>query len=161
MADMRSPSKSETPLHEVEESAIFEHRFTGRFIGMRRWSDYDRLAERLVRSPEGWYVYMIGREPPSAPADAVDLAEFVRSITDLIKSEHDEKYCGIVYVDDPEQPSMVKIYDPNHLGSSCGSGGERVLPGWVLSRWRPGRLDDGAVTPAGRLRWFARLFSRS
>ncbi len=32
-------------------------------------------------------------------------------------------YCGIVYADDSENPTLVKVYDLNNLGPSCGSCG--------------------------------------
>jgi len=38
-----------------------------------------------------------------------------------LRADHHESYCGIVYADDLDKPRLIKIYDPNNLGSSCGS----------------------------------------
>jgi hypothetical protein len=48
-------------------------------------------------------------------------ATFIERIDALLRAEHHESYCGIVYADDLENPRLIKIYDPNNLGSSCGS----------------------------------------
>jgi len=39
--------------------------------------------------------------------------------------DHDETYLGIAYTDHFNTPDLVKIYDPNNPGSSCGSNGRR------------------------------------
>jgi hypothetical protein len=80
-------------------------------------------------------------------------------VDQLLRSEHDEDYCGIVYVDAPEDPRLVKIFDPNHLGASCGSSGLRVLPGWVLSRDPPLDLQAAVPPTRSRRRWWQALFS--
>ena len=45
---------------------------------------------------------------------------FVTEIDRLLRQDHAEDYCGIVYADDLQQPRFIKIYDPNNLGVSCG-----------------------------------------
>jgi hypothetical protein len=55
----------------------------------------------------------------------------------LLREEHREAYCGIVYADDLENPRLIKIYDPNKLGSSCGSSKNPPGPGWIMSRLPP------------------------
>ena len=99
-----------------------------------------------------------GRAATRAPATSADLLRFIDEIDRLLRREHDEDYCGIVYADDPVAPTMVKIYDPNNLGVSCGYSDNPPLPGWVLSRLAPVDL-AAARQPAGRRRWWQRLFS--
>jgi len=75
-------------------------------------------------------------------------------------TDHGEDYCGIVYVDNKQQPSLIKIYDPNHLGSSCGSSGAPPpLPGWTISLEQPCDLQLAFAPPANRRRWWQNIFS--
>ncbi len=136
----------------------FSELFDGKCIGLRKWPDFDRLLENVRGQPQGWYVYMVGREVPEHPVEPPRLEEFLEELSRLLKRDHDHDYCGIVYADDPAAPRLVKIYDPGNLGSSCGSCGYRVLPGWVLSRVRPEPLDSVGPIPMGRQRWWRRLF---
>ena len=88
----------------------------------------------------------------------MQLQRFITEIDALLRREHDEDYCGIVYADDPSAPGMIKIYDPNNLGKVCGYSANPPLPGWVLSRLPPADLQAAQVQPAGRRRWWQRLF---
>ena len=85
---------------------------------------------------------------------------FVDEIDQLLRREHDEDYCGIVYADDLGEPAMIKIYDPHNLGVVCGSSDHPPLPGWVMSRIAPVDL-PAAQRPTGRRRrwWRYRMSS--
>jgi hypothetical protein len=76
----------------------------------------------------------------------------------LLRQEHGEDYCGIVYADDLSQPRFIKIYDPNNLGVTCGYSDNPPLPGWILSKLRPCDLSAGIHLPGNRKRWWRRLF---
>ncbi len=132
---------------------------TGRFVGILRWDDLERLWERLAAEPAGWYVYQVGEAPPAQPLEASNFRRFLAEVDTLLRQEHDEDYCGIVYADDRDQPTLVKIYDPNNLGASCGSSGRFIPPRWILSRQRPEAIEE-PITPANRRRWWQRLFAR-
>lgn len=132
--------------------------FRGSFTSALRWPQLDALWGQVRAQPEGWFLYAVGEPPPRAPATSADLLRFIEEIDRLLRREHDEDYCGIVYADDPAAPTMVKIYDPNNLGVSCGYSDNPPLPGWVLSRLAPVDL-AAARQPAGRRRWWKRLFS--
>ncbi|MFO8154037.1 hypothetical protein [Thioalkalivibrio sp.] len=137
----------------------FLARFQGGFTGILYWHQLDALWERLrARNDGSWYVYAVGEEPPEQPVAAAKLDRFITEVDQLLRSEHHHDYCGVVYVDAVESPDMVKIYDPNHLGSSCGSSGLRVLPGWVLSRVAPVDLDAAVPLPRARRRWWQAIF---
>ncbi|MCB1722502.1 MAG: hypothetical protein H6959_04255 [Chromatiaceae bacterium] len=131
--------------------------FRGSFTSALRWPQLDALWDRVRAAPEGWYVYAIGEPPPTTPADAEALLRFVSEIDALLRREHDEDYCGIVYADAPAAPSMIKIYDPNNLGVTCGYSTNPPLPGWVLSRLAPVDV-EAARQAGGRRRWWQRLF---
>jgi hypothetical protein len=77
-------------------------------------------------------VYFVGVDFPQAPLDAVTFCKVLDAIGTLLHHDHKEKYLGIVYVDDFEHPRLIKIYDPNNLGASCGSSGKVVPAGWIL-----------------------------
>ena len=147
------------PTAENTATPDFLQRFDAGSPGILHWSQLDALWARLGdAADDGWYVYAVGEAVPEAPASAAEFRRFLEEIDGLLRQEHDEDYCGVVYVDDRENPGFVKIFDPNHLGSSCGSSGLRVLPGWVLSRVPPVDL-QAAMPPTGsRRRWWQRLF---
>ena len=132
--------------------------FRGGFTSALRWPQLDALWQQVRQRPEGWYVYAVGEPPPDKPSDTSGLLRFVDEIDVLLRREHDEDYCGIVYADDLTSPAMIKIYDPNNLGVSCGYSDNPPLPGWILSRVPPVDL-PAARQPAGRRRWWQRLFS--
>ncbi len=126
--------------------------------GGRVWSlmSWDQLAAFWARidAAAGWYVYMLGEPVPTTPADAAAVVEFIARIDALLRSDHHENYCGIVYTDDIDAPTLVKIFDPNNLGSSCGSSKHPPGPGWVLSRQPPDALPPPRVLPEARRRWW-------
>ncbi|MDD5249361.1 MAG: hypothetical protein PHY45_10270 [Rhodocyclaceae bacterium] len=141
-------------------SGTFTARLNGRFHGVLAWSQLDALWAKLREAPDGWYVSMSGHAPEREPAPvaAAELDRFVSEIDAVLRREHDEDYCGIVYVDDPQRPEFIKIYDPGNLGSSCGTQPGRVQPRWVLSRIPPDAMGDAAPLPGNRLRWWQNLF---
>jgi len=100
----------------------------------------------------------VGEAPPQEPVTGGQLQQFIDELDALLRKDHDEAYCGIVYVDDPDEPGMIKVYDPNNLGAVCGSSGARVLPGWVLSTMPPEDLQAALPPPGNRRRWWRRLF---
>lgn len=134
------------------------HAFRGSFTSALRWPQLDALW-RVVRSGQqaDWYIYAVGEAPPEQCATRQQLLHFIEQVDSLLRREHGEEYCGIVYADDFKQPSLIKIYDPNNLGVSCGFSDNPPLPGWVLSQLKPCDLESSRM-PAGRKRWWRRLF---
>jgi hypothetical protein len=134
--------------------------YNGGFTGILHWHQLDALWERLRGDADGaWYVYAVGEPPPNRPANARQLDLFIAEVDKLLRAEHHHDYCGVVYADRVDAPGLVKIFDPNHLGSSCGSSGSRVLPGWVLSRNRPVDLRAAMPPTRSRRRWWQGIFS--
>jgi hypothetical protein len=143
----------------MDQPAPYLEVYNGRLVGIRKWEDLDALW-KIVQgiAGENFYVYAIGEEPPHETVSAEKLVEFIAGIDDLLHREHDEDYCGIVYVDDREKPSFIKIYDPNNLGMVCGSSDEPPLPGWTLSKQVPVDLPNAFPPPGNRRRWWRSLF---
>ncbi len=145
-----------------ENNTDFLHRFQqGSFTSALRWPQLDALWQAVLEDSDGgWYLYAVGETPPTEPASAERVESFVREIDSLLRREHDENYCGIVYADDLQKPDLIKIYDPNNLGVVCGFSDNPPLPGWVMSKQQPVDLPMARQPDAGRRRWWQRVFSR-
>ncbi len=133
--------------------------FQGGFSGVLRWHQLDALWEALRRDTRsGWYVYAVGEAPPELPSSPQQLGRFIDEIDALLRKDHEEDYCGIVYADNRQHPSFIKIYDPNNLGVVCGASDAPPLPGWTLSKLKPLDLPGALPPPGNRRRWWRRLF---
>lgn len=143
----------------MTEQDSFTSALRGNFTSALRWEHLDAFWEVLHGSSHhDWYIYAIGEEAPATPASEEELKTFVNEIDVLLRKEHDEDYCGIVYADNLEQPTIIKIYDPNNLGVSCGFSDNPPLPGWVISLMPPVTLET-IKPPANRRRWWQRVFN--
>lgn len=142
-----------------DEIDPFLQQYRGYFRNLLKWEELDALWECLRHDSEkAWYIYAVGETPPETSSRKEQLERFIVEIDQLLHDEHDEDYCGIVYVDDVESPTLIKIFDPNNLGSVCGPGfGPPPLPGWVLSLQPPSDLNAAYPPPASRRRWWQRL----
>lgn len=139
----------------MTESSEFDRQYNGLLYSVMRW---DQLTAfwASIQADAGWYLYAVGQNVPVAPSSVEKVQQFTSEIDALLRREHHEDYCAIVYADKLDQPSFIKIYDPNQLGSSCGSSAtkSKVLPGWIMSQVAPHELRiDGMVT-GQRQRWW-------
>jgi len=133
--------------------------YRGHFTSTMRWPDLDVFWDGLkVRADDQWYIYAVGETPPELMASKQHLLNFIDKIDELLRKEHDEDYCGIVYADNKETPEFIKIFDPNNLGVSCGFSDNPPLPGWILSRIQPVELETALNPPKNRQRWWQQLF---
>jgi hypothetical protein len=137
---------------------LFRSAFKGRFENVLRWERLDALWALLRNDAGGgWHIYAVGETPPQQTADAVLLNNFITEIDQLLRKEHDEDYCGVVFTDSMETPRFIKIFDPNHLGVSCGFSDNPPLPGWIISKLPPVDLEAPVSLPGNRRRWWQRL----
>ncbi len=133
--------------------------FKGNFTSTMRWHDLDAFWQVLkTYADDNWYIYALGEEVPVRPSDKAQLLHFIDEIDSLLHKEHDEDYCGIVYIDNKQTPEFIKIFDPNNLGVSCGFSDNPPLPGWILSRIQPAELETALNPPKNRQRWWQQLF---
>ncbi len=140
----------------------FLRAYRGSLLGLRKWEDLDTFWDTLkTKADQAWYIYAIGETVPATPVSSEKLNQFINEIDALLRKEHQEEYCGIVYVDDKNNPSFIKIYDPNNLGVVCGYSENPPLPGWIISRLPPAELSKDTFLPQSRKRWWQRLFSAS
>ncbi len=142
-----------------DTDSVFIATFRGSFTSMLRWPQLEQLWQLLRKQDhKHWYIYAVGEPPPQTCSDTAQLHRFINEIDKLIRQEHEEEYCGIVYADNREDPSFIKIYDPNNLGVSCGFSDNPPLPGWILSLEMP--EDLSRLPQAGnRRRWWQKLFA--
>ena len=138
----------------------FLSKYQGYLSGVMKWDDLSRLWSNILQQSDAtWYLYAVGEGVPLSTATTEQLQQFITSIDALLHKEHDEDYCGIVYVDNAENPSFVKIYDPNNLGVVCGYSDNPPLPGWVMSMATPEDLQQAFPPPASRQRWWKKIFA--
>jgi hypothetical protein len=136
----------------------FAERLDGRFYGILQWSGLDELWARVRQEPEGWYAALTGEEPASATVSPAELDKFLIAIDALLRKEHNHNYCGVVYADDLEKPTLIKIFDPFNMGSGCRVGGAPIPPLWILSRMQPTRLEGNMPLTMSRKRWWNEVF---
>ncbi len=149
---MRARFSPDVPV-TAQRNSEFDALFDGMLFSLLSWEQLAEFWQRLDPAA-GWYLYAVGETPPTASADAAHVSAFVAEIDTLLRREHHEDYCGIVYADNLTSPRIIKIYDPNHLGTSCGSGKYKILPGWVMCTSAPSELIPGHVVPQNRKRWW-------
>lgn len=136
----------------------FLERFRGNFSSLLSWENLDTLWRTLRAQTDGWYLYAVGEPVPGSIASAGDTRKFIDAVDVLLHKDHHEDYCGIVYVDDPANPSLIKIYDPHNLGVSCGFSSNPPMPGWIMSRLPPVPIEDRRPLPESRRRWWRSLW---
>ena len=133
--------------------------FRGRFIGIMQWSDCHALFENLIANPAGdWYLYDTLLPMPEVTIDADHLVKYLIEIRALLKTKHQERYCGIVYVDDLKNPSFVKIFNPNNLGKVCGSSENPPIPQWLLSKTKPKDVIEKFALPMEEKGFISKFF---
>ncbi len=138
----------------------FYDAFRGRFSGLLSWEQLDAFWNVLrAHAGDGWYLYAVGEAPPTAPATVDQVGRFIGEIDALLRREHEEDYCGIVYADSISAPTFIKIFDPHNLGVQCGFSDNPPLPGWVMSLMPPADLQDKRPLPDNRRRWWQRLWT--
>ena len=131
----------------------------GRFESLMRWHQLDDFWKNLrSQIDDDWYVYAVGEDAPDVTSNKKKVLSFIDEIDQLLHKEHEEDYCGIVYVDDKQTPDFIKIFDPNNLGVSCGFSDNPPLPGWVMSKMKPVDLEEALKPANNRRRWWQKIF---
>ena len=139
-------------------SASFLEQIESKFYGILSWDQLDNLWQKLGESKHAWFIYQVGDAVPDEPLEGNELADAIHALDQLLRQEHEHDYCGIVYVNDMDTPTIVKVYDPNNLGSSCGCSGKKYSPRWVISQIKPEKIEDDVPLPNNRRKWWKKLF---
>ncbi len=145
---------------ENAESSDFMKSFKGKLFGVLRWKQLDDLWDIVKHDKvEGWYLYAIGEPIPTEKTKGERLNMFIDEINGLLRREHKEDYCGVVYTDNLNSPRLIKVFDPNNLGTSCSIATEAPLPSWVICKMKPEELSKNTVQTASRRRWWQGIFN--
>ena len=137
----------------------FKSAFKGKFYGVLKWDQLDEIWLKVKeKADEGWFIYAVGEEPPTEKTQGIELSTFIDKLDVLLRREHDEAYCGIVYANDLTNPSYIKVFDPNNIGTSCSVGQDAPLPGWIISKIPPIDLPKAMKPTANRRRWWQKVF---
>ncbi len=141
------------------QNSPFYKAYRGHFLGGLRWHQLDNLWGKLTnKKQDDWYVCTVGEQPPQQTLNANKLEHFIQELDQLLRREHDEDYCGIVYADSHEEPTFIKVFDPNNLGTACKTSGVPTLPSWILSKIKPVDLPSAFPQSGNRKRWWKSLF---
>lgn len=124
----------------------------GNFSGILQWQQLDELWARVKTGQ--WFFYQVGEELPEKSLNGDALAVRIDALNTLLRHDHDCHYCGIVYVDNVDAPTLIKVYDPNSLGSSCSHNATPTPPLWILSIMQPACIENDVPTPSNRKRWW-------
>jgi hypothetical protein len=138
-------------------SEAFRLRINGAFIGILKWEGLDALWDKVKAGQ--WFFYQIGALLPATPLSGDELAVRIDALNTLLRHDHEYNYCGIVFADNVETPTLIKVYDPNSLGSSCSCNETPAPARWILSIAPPALIESQASTPNNRRRWW-QLFSQ-
>ena len=140
----------------------FKSAYKGRFFSILRWHQLDDLWAVIQQhsTTESWYIYAVGQGVPETVVTTDELLEFIQKIDTLLHQEHEEDYCGIVYADNPEHPTFIKIFDPNNLGVTCGYSDNPPPPGWILSQIKPVDLETNELITGSRKRWWQKIWKK-
>ena len=138
------------------DQSAFGRTYQGRLHGLLRWPQWEAVCANL-RATGSWFVYDLAEALPEQPLSGTAFTQALARIDAILREEHPEDYFGLAYVDDPQAPSLTKIYHPRRMGSVCGSSGRPTLPGWVISSMPPVELAPAPDLEAGGwrswLRW--------
>ncbi len=144
-----------------QEKSEFLSSFNGKLYGVLRWDQLDELWQTVKNGNEqGWYIYAVGELLPSHKITGESVNSYVEELNQLLRREHDEDYCGVVYTDSFETPRLIKVFDPNNLGTSCSIATQGPLPSWVITKMKPEVLSRESKQTGNRRRWWKTIFSK-
>ena len=131
----------------------------GRLLGVLKWPHFETLWAYLGTHPDGWYVWDL--QKPDVPEQTLGVEQF-RSFLEVseayLRDRHRVEHFGVIYTDNLEAPSFMKIYDPKNMGSACNTSGEPVAPRWIVSLVKPIQITAAPLPPK---KGFRRFFQRA
>jgi len=119
----------------------FIERFNGRFNGIMNLEECFEFFNNLKSNPCDWYLYDTDKSPSVETLSKESFIQSIEEIKNIIKTDHSESYCGLVYVDDLNNPEFFKIFHPKNMGKTCGGSDNPPLPRWVFSKTLPENLE--------------------
>lgn len=139
----------------------FSDTFNGKFYGVLNWAKVDEHWARLRANNKGWYVWQTGEQPPQEPLTGEAMSSFLDEAYGFLKTQDRMDRAGFMYVDEPDSPQFIKVFDPRNMGAACAASAGPVLPYWVISRMKPVALTQNTPPPqpkkltSGRKNWWS------
>ncbi|NGZ26025.1 MAG: hypothetical protein G8345_03955 [Magnetococcales bacterium] len=113
----------------------FSHRLNGRFDGMIRLADVEKLGAAMALS-DGWYLVDPESSLPDATVNGTTASQHLQQLVEEILREERGIWTTMVYVQSMEDPHIVKVFHPKRAGCGCGPS-MGVKPWWVMTRVPP------------------------
>ncbi|KPV39467.1 hypothetical protein AN478_09875 [Thiohalorhabdus denitrificans] len=125
----------------------FAERYWGSFTGCIRWEQAEAVAERLAATEGPWYVVSPEEGAAAAVEELAPTEAAERLGGHLAEMQRLKKgpYCNLAFVDDAEDPRLIKLFHPKRAGDACRVGGDPIPPWVVLSRYP---VDPAVFAPA-------------
>lgn len=153
---LRQDRRGAVNIMESTAAEAFRARLNGSFSGILKWENLDALWHKVKTGQ--WFFYQIGEALPASPLSGHELAVRIDALNTLLRQDHDYNYCGIVFADNVEIPTLIKVYDPNTLGSSCSCNEKPAPARWIISTAQPALVESHVPSPNNRRRWWQQLF---
>ena len=118
----------------------FETKFNGKLYGVLMWKQFDAHWAWLKENPSGWFVWQNGEAMPNQPMTEDTFGDFLCEAEAFLRKQDSAKLCGFMYIDAPNEPELLKVFDPKRMGSACGCSGKTIMPRWTISRMAPSQL---------------------
>jgi hypothetical protein len=123
--------------------------------GVLRWPQLDSLWQSL-KPKNGWYLYEVGGDPPKTSINGDKLRQAIEIVDAFLREQHEADYCGVVYTDDLDTPSLLKVYHPKKMGLRVAAAVQPCFPNgscpgsprWTWSSGRSSRTinQHGGIT---------------
>ncbi|MDH5680438.1 MAG: hypothetical protein OEZ36_02545 [Spirochaetota bacterium] len=122
----------------------FKEIYLGSFRGMTKEESYIQLTENLTGT---WYSFEPDSDLPHVTEiPASELKDTLVSLANIIKARKISHITHpYTYVHQPEDPLMIKLYDPRRGGSSCSI--QSPPPWYLFSRVPPAEAELKELFP--------------
>ncbi|MBF0381667.1 MAG: hypothetical protein HQL69_11650 [Magnetococcales bacterium] len=149
----------------AEVSTSFSQRLSGRYSGLVRMADAWRLATTVVEYDD-WYIVDPANQDSVRSVNGSDLGCYLEELLEEILREEKGVWSTLVYVQELNNPQIIKVFHPRRAGCGCGGQGG-IVPWRVLSRIKPEPVShwqqescavDVGDSAGGSLKWLKKLF---
>lgn len=139
------------------EHIPFSQRLNGRFDGMVRLTDVDKLHADITAN-NGWYLVCPDEALPRDSVSGQEASSHLQGLVQEILREERGVWTTMIYVQSAEDPTIIKVFHPRRAGCGCGPS-MNVKPWWVLSRVSPEEVpawSQTACTSPAKSSWWQR-----
>ena len=95
----------------MTDTSEFDRHYNGLLYSVMRWDQLTAFWQK-VDAGAGWYLYAVGHDVPTDVVAADKVQQFMRELDELLRREHHEDYCAIVYADNLDAPNFIKVLRP-------------------------------------------------